>query len=98
MKVLKMIGWFFIDLVGFRHVVEKYLPTALDIFLTMDALAEVIKHGAKAMRDGKMDKEERLNLAAHLELYRVVMDDALIDIIEHLQEDNDAEELTDLDS
>ena len=98
MKVLKMIGWFFIDLVGFRRVVEKYLPTALDIFLTMDALAEVIKHGVKAMRDGKMDKEERLNLAAHLELYRVVMDDALIDIIEHLQEDDDAEELTDLDS
>ena len=98
MRVLKMIGWFFIDLVGFRRVVEKYLPTALDIFLTMDALAEVIKHGVKAMRDGKMDKEERLNLAAHLELYRVVMDDALIDIIEHLQEDYDAEELTDLDS
>ena len=98
MKVLKMIGWFFIDLVGFRRVVEKYLPTALDIFLTMDALAEVIKHGVKAMRDGKMDKEERLNLAAHLELYRVVMDDVLVDIIEHLQEDDDAEELTDLDS
>ena len=98
MRVLKMIGWFFIDLVGFRRVVEKYLPTALDIFLTMDALAEVIKHGVKAMRDGKMDKEDRLNLAAHLELYRVVMDDALIDIIEHLQEDYDAEELTDLDS
>ena len=98
MKVLKMIGWFFIDLVGFRHALEEYLPTALDIFLTMDALAEVIKHGVKAMRDGKMDKEERLNLAAHLELYRVVMDDALIDIIEHLQEDTDAEELTDLDS
>ena len=98
MKVLIMIGWFFIDLVGVRHVVEEYLPTALDIFLTMDALAEVIKHGVKAMRDGKMDKEERLNLAAHLELYRVVMDYALVDIIEHLQEDNDAEELTDLDS
>ena len=98
MKVLKMIGWFFIDLVGFRGVVEKYLPTALDIFLTMDAIADVVKHGVKAMRDGKLDKEERLNLAAHLELYRIVMDDALVDIIEHLQEDNDAEELTDLDS
>jgi len=98
MKVLKMIGWFFIDLVGFRRVVEKYLPTALDIFLTMDAIADVVKHGVKAMRDGKLDKEERLNLAAHLELYRIVMDDALVDIIEHLQEDNDAEELTDLDS
>ena len=98
MKVLKMIGWFFIDLVGFRRVVEKYLPMALDIFLTMDAIADVVTHGVKAMRDGKLDKEERLNLAAHLELYRVVMDDALVDIIEHLQEDNDAEELTDLDS
>ena len=93
-----MIGWFFIDLVGFRRVVEKYLPMALDIFLTMDAIADVVTHGVKAMRDGKLDKEERLNLAAHLELYRVVMDDALVDIIEHLQEDNDAEELTDLDS
>ena len=98
MKVLKMIGWFFIDLVGFRRVVEKYLPMALDIFLTMDAIADVVTHGVKAMRDGKLDKEERLNLAAHLELYRIVMDDALVDIIEHLQEDNDAEELTDLDS
>jgi hypothetical protein len=98
MKVLKMIGWFFIDLVGFRRVVEKYLPMALDIFLTMDAIADVVTHGVKAMRDGKLDKEERLNLAAHLELYRVVMDDVLVDIIEHLQEDNDAEELTDLDS
>ena len=98
MKFLKMIGLFFIDLVGFRRVVEKYLPMALDIFLTMDAIADVVTHGVKAMRDGKLDKEERLNLAAHLELYRVVMDDVLVDIIEHLQEDNDAEELTDLDS
>ena len=98
MNVLKIAIWFFIDLIGFRHTVEKYFPTALDIFLTMDAIAEVINHGVKAMRDGKLDKEERLKLAAHLELYRAVMDDTLVDIIEHLQEDDDAEELTDLNS
>ena len=92
MNVLKIVIWFFIDLLGFRHTVEKYFPTALDIFLTMDAIADVINHGVKAMRDGKLDKEERLKL------YRAVMDDTLVDIIEHLQEDNDAEDLTDLNS
>jgi len=98
MKVFKIGLWWLMDIFGFRRVVEKYLPVASAFFLTIDGLHDIIKECVKSMRDGTMTAEERLSLARSLELYRVVVDDTLINIIECLREDEYVEESTDLDS
>ena len=87
---MKKVIRFIIKLMWSNSPVEKYLPTAVGFFLTLDELTNVINQGVKAMKDGKLDKEERLILGSALELYRVALDDSLVAIIEHLQEENDA--------
>ena len=95
MRTLKLFVWFLVDLVGFRFTIEKYLPLATDFFLMVDELGRVLREGVKMLRDGEITAEERAVLAQTLELYRVTLDDVLVGIIEHLQEEDDVEELVD---
>lgn len=81
-----------IGLLWNNAAVTKYFPSAFNFFCTLEELKDVIKNGIKSMKDGKMTKEEILELGSALELYRVALDDALVEIIETLREDANAEE------
>ena len=53
---MKKVIRFIIKLMWSNSPVEKYLPTAVGFFLTLDELTNVINQGVKAMKDGKLDK------------------------------------------
>ena len=83
---------YLIGLLWDNTAVTKYFPSVFNFFCTLDELTDVLKSGIKSIKDGKMTKEEILELGSALELYRVVLDDALVEIMEILREDVNAEE------